>query len=75
MVRELQILSTPVNVQCVPKVLPSHGGALNMPTWSTIAPRTGPIDLTWFCSLPEHEIFGMLFALVHTYTDSKLQLL
>ncbi|MNM92625.1 hypothetical protein D3C81_1049640 [compost metagenome] len=73
MVRELQILSAPVDIQCITEQLTGHRRAFDMPAWSSIAPGTGPINFTRLGRFPEDEILRVLFTLIHIDSNTELQ--
>jgi len=56
MMRELEVISTSMNVHVIPKDVTSHHRAFDMPTWATHSPRTLPGRLPGLGLLPKSEI-------------------
>mmetsp|Transcript_13388 Transcript_13388/g.34236 ORF Transcript_13388/g.34236 Transcript_13388/m.34236 type:complete len:206 (+) Transcript_13388:451-1068(+) len=55
-VRELEINPTGVNIHAWPQDVRRDGRALNVPPWSTLAPRGIPLRFAWLGCFPQHEI-------------------
>ena len=75
MVRKHQVRAAAVNIKVAAKLLAVHGGALDVPARTTVAPRRFPRRLIGFGHLPQHEIHRVAFYLCHFHTGTRLQLL
>ena len=68
MMRENQVLTAAVNINCLTKIAPVHSRTLDMPAGSSLAPRRIPVRLPFLGGFPKCEIKRIFFLL--TYGDS-----
>ena len=60
-VREHEIQSAAVNVECLAKVFCPHGRALEVPSWESVAPRRRPAhDVLRLRFLPQGEVVSVV---------------
>src|SRR5688572_5440773 len=60
--REDEVAAPAVHVERLPEVACGHGGALDVPAGSPVAPRAGPRGLARLGALPEREVVAVLLA-------------
>ena len=72
-VGKLQICATAVDVKCVAKQFAAHGGAFNVPAWSSVAPRALPMRLFGFGGFPQHKIQRVALKAVHFHALAGAQ--
>ena len=62
MVRENQVTAAAMEIELLTEVFERHRAALDMPAWTSFAPRAIPGRLAWFRGLPESKIHRMMLA-------------
>ena len=69
-VGELEILAAAVDVDGLAQVLPVHGGALDVPAGTALAPGGLPVGFAGLGGLPESKVQGIFLLIVHVNTGA-----
>jgi hypothetical protein len=78
MVRELQILAAPMNIELLAEQFARHGRAFDMPAGTSFTPRRIPFDLIRFGflgSFPQHKIQRIALAAIDVHTLAGAQII
>ena len=68
MMRENQVASAAMKIECASEIFKRHSRALDVPARTSVAPWAFPERLTRLCGLPDSKIHRILFALIHLNT-------
>ena len=77
MMGELQICTTPMDIETLAQQLASHGRTLNVPTRASRTKRAVPFHFLGFVRLgrfPQHEVQRVFLAIKHRHTLACMQL-
>ena len=75
MVREDKVRPAAVDVELVTEVAVVHRRALDVPARTPLAPRRIPLGLAGLRHLPEHEVIGIVLALLNTDTGAGAEVI
>src|SRR5512136_1584174 len=63
--RENEILSSTVNIQCLPKVFERHSSAFDVPARSSLSPGAVPLRFAGLGCFPQGEIQGVFLGFTY----------
>ena len=75
MMGELQVLPAAVDVQCLAQIAVGHGGTLDVPARTALAPGGLPVRLAGLRRLPQGKVHGVFLLLIHIDSGPCLQIL